>query len=343
MPVKTHDTHASCVSSLNGPFFIKIILPAHLPLSSGKIDRRFLYMRIAPRHIQRQAWIGQECLIPELHAFGWNKQVIAKNQGLSPHRHDYFEVCYILRGAVQWWATDQMHTVPKNHLYISKPDEMHGGIDHVLEPSEIYWLQPAFPASAPLPGLTTQETATLRQGLQNLTLRAFPASQHTLIAFQDIHRELTYPGPASRVVIRAALHRLLVEILRDHDLASRTSAPGQSQNQHTQPSPPILAVKNAIDQNPGLPLNIEKMARMANLGVSRFHERFAREMGVSPADYRHRARIRRARELLTQTDQSITRIALKLGFSSSQHFAASFRKFVGQTPSGYRRQTPAGF
>ncbi len=300
-------------------------------------------MRIAPQHIQRQAWNREECLIPELYAFGWNKQVIAKNQGLSPHHHDHFELCYILRGAVQWWTDDKTYTVPKNHLYISKPGEMHGGIDHVLEPSEIYWLQPAFPESAPLPGLSAQETSDLKRSLQNLTFRAFPASQHTLTAFQDIHRELTQPGPTSRIVIRAALHRLLVEILRDHDLAAPKTTHGQHNQAQHHPSPAILAVKNTIDKNPGLPLNIEKMARLAGLGVSRFHERFANELGVSPADYRHRTRIIKAKELLTQTTQPITTIALRLGFSSSQHFAASFRKFVGQTPTHYRRHTPAGF
>jgi AraC-like DNA-binding protein len=298
-------------------------------------------MRIAPPHLQRQAWNQNECLIPELYAFGWNKQFIAKNQGLSPHKHDYFEICYILRGSVQWHAEGECHTVPKNHVYISKPGEIHGGIDHVLEPSEIYWLQPAFPASAPLPGLTLSETKALKDGLQKLTLRAFPASHHTLIAFQDIHRELAHPNPAARVVLRAALHRLLVEILRDHDAATSTSP--KSPNQAPQPTPAILAVKKAIDHNPGEDLSVNEMARLAGLGVSRFHERFARELGISPADYRHRARINKAKEFLTQSDLSITRIALQLGFSSSQHFAASFRKFVGQTPSHYRRNTPTGF
>ena len=51
-----------------------------------------------------------------------------------------------------------------------------------------------------------------------------------------------------------------------------------------------------------------------------------------------RLRIERARLLLAETDMPITMIAADLGYSSSQHFATSFRRDTGTTPSRYRRQ-----
>jgi AraC-like DNA-binding protein len=71
--------------------------------------------------------------------------------------------------------------------------------------------------------------------------------------------------------------------------------------------------------------------------VTRFHERFAAEMGVAPADWRQRQRIGRARQLLRHTDRSITDIAHTCGFNTSQYFATCFKQHTGQTPTAYRR------
>ncbi len=47
-------------------------------------------------------------------------------------------------------------------------------------------------------------------------------------------------------------------------------------------------------------------------------------------------RMRRAQELLLETDRNHTWIAGELGFSSVQHFATAFRRAVGETPASFR-------
>ena len=47
-------------------------------------------------------------------------------------------------------------------------------------------------------------------------------------------------------------------------------------------------------------------------------------------------RIRKAVGLLSHTHRKVTYIALSLGFASSQHFAASFRREMGVTPRQWR-------
>jgi AraC-like DNA-binding protein len=48
--------------------------------------------------------------------------------------------------------------------------------------------------------------------------------------------------------------------------------------------------------------------------------------------------LRRAAEQLAQTDAPVTAIAFDLGFSSTQHFATSFRKQYGLSPTQFRRK-----
>jgi AraC-like DNA-binding protein len=83
--------------------------------------------------------------------------------------------------------------------------------------------------------------------------------------------------------------------------------------------------------------HIDEVARQLGYGRSRLYALFTREMGMSPNDYRQRVRIKRCCERLSATDESITSIGISNGFHSSQYFARVFKKYVGLTPTDYRR------
>jgi len=57
---------------------------------------------------------------------------------------------------------------------------------------------------------------------------------------------------------------------------------------------------------------------------------------MTPNDYLLRLRIRKASELLSDSETSITDIAFRTGFSSSQNFSKVFKKYTGMMPSRYR-------
>lgn len=78
----------------------------------------------------------------------------------------------------------------------------------------------------------------------------------------------------------------------------------------------------------------------AEVGLSPYH--FARmfkvSVGIPPHRYLSEIRIERARIRLATTDESITEIAVSLGYDSPSHFSAAFRARLGMTPSTFRRQ-----
>lgn len=82
---------------------------------------------------------------------------------------------------------------------------------------------------------------------------------------------------------------------------------------------------------------LESMAAGADLKRSRFGALCRKLTGESPAVYLNRLRIRRSRRLLRDTEHSITEIAFACGFSSSQYFAKTFRRFQGHEPTHYRK------
>ena len=79
-----------------------------------------------------------------------------------------------------------------------------------------------------------------------------------------------------------------------------------------------------------------ELARRAGLSVSQFDRRFVRALGQTPRQYAERRRCEVARQLLTSTAQPVKQIAFSLGFLQPSHFAAWFRRLVGEYPARYR-------
>ena len=64
---------------------------------------------------------------------------------------------------------------------------------------------------------------------------------------------------------------------------------------------------------------------------------FRQELGMTPITYLNRYRVHQAKQLLKQTDKSVTAIALEVGFSDSGYFSRVFKREVGMAPDLYRR------
>lgn len=72
--------------------------------------------------------------------------------------------------------------------------------------------------------------------------------------------------------------------------------------------------------------------------VSKFHfqKQFKHFIGYTPNEFLLQLRLTRAKELLRQTDQSISQIACEVGIQNVSHFINLFKKQEGITPLGYR-------
>jgi AraC-like DNA-binding protein len=276
-----------------------------------------------PEKPVREVWKGSRCKIPELLTVGWDIFRHARPESLAPHTHaQAYEICYIVAGGVDWWVESEMYELNPGDVFITRPNERHGGVDAVMHPCELYWLQ----VLAPLTG----DERELSTALANLRLRTFPGSASVPNCFQRILKEMRDPTPLSRIAVRAALDELLVEIIRGEGAAQmRKSA---------KLSPRITAMVKQIDLHPEENDSVTDLAATAGVGPSRFHEQFVAETGYSPAEYRTRRRVLAAKRLLRNQKSSIIDIALSLGFSSSQYFATVFHHYTGLSPRQYRRQ-----
>lgn len=265
-------------------------------------------------------------LLAEVPVAGYDHFQRAGSLGPHVHRQE-FEICVILSGSVDWWAGDELHEVCGGEVYITRPGEPHGGVDAVMNPCELYWFHVAIPNGRALPGLGARESNMLRRGLLGLTCRSFPASASTRAYAERLHTEHVVNDRLSVVAARAALHGLLTGVLRDHaDAVQRERVMSE----------PVRQAQRFILEHLTEPFRIDEAAEAAGISVGRLHVRFAAETGQTPADWRLRRLIARAKSELRSTPRAVTDIAIGLGFSSSQYFATAFRRITGVTPLAYR-------
>jgi AraC family transcriptional regulator len=100
----------------------------------------------------------------------------------------------------------------------------------------------------------------------------------------------------------------------------------------------VLARLDAyIEAHAEQPIALAALAELANLSVFHFARRFKLTTGLAPYQYVLAWKIRRARQLLRAGELPIAAIGDALGFASPAHFAAAFRRAVGQGPRAFQR------
>lgn len=85
--------------------------------------------------------------------------------------------------------------------------------------------------------------------------------------------------------------------------------------------------------------SIADLAHDVGTSARQLNRLFQASIGVSPAAFKDALRISRAKELVTQTDASLTTIAFRLGFADMSHFSRCFKKHFGYSPSWLRKSS----
>jgi transcriptional regulator GlxA family with amidase domain len=99
----------------------------------------------------------------------------------------------------------------------------------------------------------------------------------------------------------------------------------------------LLRARDLVDSRYAEPLDLDALARAANVSPRHFSRSFRSTFGETPHQYLLTRRIERARHLLRTTDLQVAEICLDVGCNSVGSFTTTFRRHVGMSPTDYRR------
>jgi AraC family transcriptional regulator len=98
------------------------------------------------------------------------------------------------------------------------------------------------------------------------------------------------------------------------------------------------AVVGYIEQHLGEQVSLSKLANLARLSQHHFCRTFKQSFGAQPHQLQVQRRMEAAKLLLANRNNSVTDIALSLGYAQISSFSSAFRKATGWTPTVYRRE-----
>ena len=100
----------------------------------------------------------------------------------------------------------------------------------------------------------------------------------------------------------------------------------------------IFSARLYIDQHYTNSLDATEIARKVGMSSSYFSRCFHDIIGQSFSDYCIHIRLEHAKQLLTNTNEPIQVISIKIGYQDEKYFSRIFKKLIGVSPSEYRKK-----
>ncbi len=100
--------------------------------------------------------------------------------------------------------------------------------------------------------------------------------------------------------------------------------------------PQIAATASYMQENIGKLHALPELADQCGLSYVQFSRRFKTAMGRTPIEYMKGLKLQKAKQLLTDTELPIKRIAYECGFDNEYYFSSFFKKNCNLSPSNFR-------
>ena len=95
----------------------------------------------------------------------------------------------------------------------------------------------------------------------------------------------------------------------------------------------IIYMNQHLEEN----ISLEEVANYVGLSPTYFSRLFSNDMKMTYIEYLTKIRIEESKKFLVDSRESMSDIAIRLGFSDQSYFSKVFKKVEGMTPGNYRR------
>jgi AraC-like DNA-binding protein len=261
--------------------------------------------------------------IPGLRMFG-KHSVTKAIPALYPHYHENaFEITYLCKGTMTFFADNQTHHLSGGDVYISFPDEPHHTGAVPISLNEMYWVQLDVTADNFL-FLGKEWKKKLISDLKKVNSRLVSTNTGEMQKLMKDFFRLTYNenGGGERFHAASVLIYFLNQLI------------AYSKKQEKVVSKDIQAAVDYILDNIYENISLDSLAEISGLSLSRFKQKFCQQLGFTPREYINFQKVETSKTLL-ENGKNVTDTAIELGFSTSNYFSSVFKRFTTLSPTDY--------
>lgn len=266
---------------------------------------------------------------------GGGFHALRKPISLHPHTHDGFEITYVASGEVTWKLKGKkpLH-VSGGEIAMTQPDLIHYGEWNIIRPCILFWIvfQPQNQKAIQHTPFSNAQMREIYLQLKRAGNRVAPAGKRLpglfdlfseyLFCFQESKTD-NLLLPRTRSII-SQIFMEMVEAFRAHSKRKQSTL--------------FAKAREYMENHLADKIRLKDIASNTGLSVKKLLRIFTKETGQPPADFLQRLRCTKSQDSLLNSNESITSIAFKYGFSSSQYFATCFKKYTGMSPKEFRKK-----
>lgn len=258
------------------------------------------------------------------------------------HAHNHLQICYVSKGACIHSVTDKQAVVAKGDIFSVPPYLEHSTLP--IEDADTELFQIDF-----MPYLINENMRDIsnlesffdfayivqfnKQPLQKLNLSAGSQIEVEQL-LRNMRKEFGERQEGWQIAVKADLLKLLVVVGRENRMFLEGRQKKQMIQVHRRAFHETLAyLKEHFHEE----LSLEAMAVRAAMAPTYFSYTFKMITGKNYIEYLNELRIQNAITLLETSDLNITDISMSSGYNHLSHFNRMFKKYVGITPTLYRK------
>lgn len=159
-------------------------------------------------------------------------------------------------------------------------------------------------------------------------------------------------SPVQNIPEKKTTHRMILDIYehrgdrpaeivsmtaRLYALMSHLMSTTQQRFPHTPGQQYIGPACDYIDDHFQEHISVDDIADAIGISRSSLYRAFMTTMAISPIDYLNEHRVKVSANLLLQKDLTLKEISFACGFSNPLYYSTVFKKFMGMSPTDYRR------
>lgn len=266
----------------------------------------------------------------------------------KPSKHEYHELTYVRSGKLDYIIKGKrFHLIPGSTIVV-RPDISHSFV--VLEQCDIaciyFAIKPESSGNSKAPSVDldpymdflhfANSQADADEGsdtYQDAMLIRGKGRREIAAIVEQIIEENDSNDYGKVLMLQALGLQLLVEFSRalkaewEESLKVKTGKAKEL----------VHIAKEYIEANYDQNIAVADVAGHVFLSQGYFARAFRDEMGLSPMSYLMQVRVKKACDLLENSDMKVSTVARSVGFSSPQRFNAAFRKQMNNTPMAFRK------
>ena len=248
------------------------------------------------------------------------KQHIRKT---SPHKHNnYFEIIYLTKGKGSHTIDTKTYEIKTPAIFTIRKEQVHFW-DIKTEPEGfVLIIKKSF-----IDDCIDKDIKRLISELSAQTC-LFPKDNAAIGIFKLLLKEHQEKKPSKRPIIDGLLKALLAKLLE-------SAAPIFTKNSNSSIFQKYL---DLLNQENKLTNKVNHYARLLNTTPQNLNTICRKETGQSATEILSEHIINEAKRLLLYTDFTVSEISSKLDFKDNSHFSKYFKRNVGNTPIGFRKE-----